>query len=205
MKILALDLSSPRGSIASAEDGRESFEQQFANDRKHSGAFFDALQVFIKRFGKPDPIIVGLGPGSYAGTRIAIATAIGLEAAGRARLLGVASVCGIRTEAEEYAVVGDARRETFYFTRVRRRQCVEGPLLCTRAELAQRVEAVDYPVFASEAIAPAPEAVIAFPSALVLAHLDVNALSPEPLEPIYLREPHITLPHRMPSRLPTAK
>ena len=205
MKILAFDLSSPRGSVASAEEGQQPFEQQFANDRKHSGAFFTAVQLCLERFGKPDRIVVGLGPGSYAGTRIAIATAIGLQAAGGARLLGVPSVCGMPTEAEEYAVVGDARRETFFFAFVRQRQCAEGPLLCTRAELMQRVDVANYSVFASEAVAPAPRAVIAFPSALVLAQIDVNTFSPEPLEPIYLREPHITLPRAMPSRLPTTK
>ena len=205
MKILALDLSSARGSIASAEEGTEPFEQQFANDRKHSGAFFEALELCLGRFGRPDGIVVGLGPGSYAGTRIALATAIGLRAAGGARLLGAASVCGMPTEAEEYAVVGDARRGTFFFARVRQRSCVEGPLLCTHAELEQRAAAATYPVFASEAVAPAPNAVVAFPSALVLAHVDVNTLSPEPLEPIYLREPHITFPNAMPLPLATTK
>jgi tRNA A37 threonylcarbamoyladenosine modification protein TsaB len=81
MKILALELSSSIGSIAWIDDAADPFSTTFANDRKHSGLFFENLERCLLRFGNPELIVVGLGPGSYAGTRIAIATAIGLEAA----------------------------------------------------------------------------------------------------------------------------
>src|SRR3982751_3989958 len=88
MKILALELSSGQGSIAWREDGRDLEAMEFPNDRKHSGLFFENLERSLAQFGNPDRIVVGLGPGSYAGTRIAIATATGLQVAADSELLG---------------------------------------------------------------------------------------------------------------------
>ena len=197
MKILAIDLSTGRGSIAWAEGNAEIFETAFANDRKHSGLFFENLQQCLQRFGAPELIAVGLGPGSYAGTRIAIATASGLAAASGARLCGLSSVRAFEADRREYRVIGDARRQSFFFARIRARECVEGPLLCTEDELTARLSSSSHPVFASEQMAAVPEAVLAYPSARVLAAIAAEA--PEvstalPLQPIYLREPHITFP-----------
>src|SRR5947209_2598675 len=80
MKILALELSCARGSLA-WWDKDVPVVREWPNDRKHSGPFFEHLADIRKQFGSPDMIIVGLGPGSYAGVRIAISAAIGLQAA----------------------------------------------------------------------------------------------------------------------------
>src|SRR5438270_6159320 len=82
MKTLALELSSARGSIALFDGDKEEFFREWPNDRKNSGPFFESLVGVQKEFGKPGTIIVGLGPGSYAGTRIGISAAIGLSMAG---------------------------------------------------------------------------------------------------------------------------
>ena len=197
MKVLALELSTGRGSIAWHDDEVETSEIVFANDRKHSGLFFENLQTMLHRFGPPELIVVGLGPGSYAGTRIAIATATGLHAATGAKLLGLSSLRGIDHTADEYDVIGDARRQSFFFARIAAREIVDGPLLCTRDELLARLNASTHPVFASEEIADMPDTITAHPSARVLAELGAKAppsADARPLEPIYLREPHITQP-----------
>src|SRR6266850_8193936 len=134
MKILALELSSARGSIASLDDKKEFFFREWANDRKNSGPFFEYLVEVQKQLGKPDTIVVGLGPGSYAGTRIAISAAIGLQTASGARLIGFPSICAIECDAAEYCVIGDARRQTFFFARIRDNNLVEGPTLMSEAE-----------------------------------------------------------------------
>ena len=54
MKILALELSSGQGSVAWLENDREPFVRIFANDRKHSGLFFENLQICSREFGTPD-------------------------------------------------------------------------------------------------------------------------------------------------------
>ena len=187
MKILALDLSTGRGTIAWAEGIADIFEVEFANDRKHSGLFFENLQQTLQRFGNPELIVVGLGPGSYAGTRIAIATATGLQAATGARLVGLSSMRAFATDAAEYIVIGDARRQSFFFARVSQRECVDGPLLCTRDELLSRLGDSAHPVFASEVIADAPGAILGYPSARLLAEIarePPDAFASQPLEPI---------------------
>src|SRR4051794_35830630 len=136
MRVLALELSSTRGSIAFRDAEDEIFASDFSNDRKHSGFFFSDLKRCIDQCGDAEKIVVGLGPGSYAGTRIAIAAAIGLQAATRAQLGGVPSIVSLPTDAPEYVVIGDARRQSFFFAVVRQRRCLEGPALCTAEELA---------------------------------------------------------------------
>src|SRR6267378_3292802 len=189
MKILALELSSARGNLALLSAGKVEFLQEWPNDRKNSGPFFEYLAEVQKQFGKPDTIIVGLGPGSYAGTRIAISAAIGLQLASHARLIGFASICAIQCDVEEYCVIGDARRKSFFFARVRDNNLLEGPALMSEAELRENLDKVDskMSIFAIENLPQFERAVIRYPSANVLARLasDSNRNFAEPpLEPI---------------------
>ena len=200
MKILALELSSARGSVALFNDGNVVFFREWRNDRKNSGPFFEYLTE-VQKFGKPDTIIVGLGPGSYAGTRIAISAAIGFRAASQARLIGFPSICAMECDAPEFCVIGDARRKSFFFARVRDNNLLEGPALMSEAELRENLDKVDskMSIFAIENLPQFERAEIRYPSAKILAQLasDSNRNFAEPpLEPIYLREPHITIPKK---------
>lgn len=201
MKILALELSSASGSLALFNDGKVDSCREWQNDRKNSGPFFEYLAEVQKKFGKPDTIIVGLGPGSYAGTRIAISAAIGLQTASQAPLIGFPSICAIECDAAEYCVIGDARRQSFFFARVRDNNLAEGPTLMSEAELRENLDKVDHAmsIFATEKLPQFERTEIRYPSAKVLARLasDSNrSFAQPPLEPIYLREPHITVPKR---------
>ena len=201
MKILALELSSARGSIASLEDKKEKLFREWPNDRKNSGPFFEYLAEVQKKFGRPDTIIVGVGPGSYAGTRIAISAAIGLQTASQSRLIGFPSICAMDCDAAEYCVIGDARRQTFFFARACDNNLAEGPTLMSEAELREKLDKVDrkMSIFAAEKLSQFERAEIRYPSAKMLARLasDLNReFSQPPLEPMYLREPHITVPKR---------
>jgi tRNA threonylcarbamoyladenosine biosynthesis protein TsaB len=194
MKILALDLSTARGSLAWL-DGGVDLAHEWANDRKHSGLFFENLESSRKKFGAPERIIVGLGPGSYAGIRIAISAAIGLRESAKSELMGWPSICAI--EDGEYCVIGDARRESFYFACVRSNDLVEGPTLFNETELKARLDKLNMPIFCSETLPQFERAVVRYPSATVLARLasaSNHRFVLPPLEPIYLREPHITVP-----------
>src|SRR5436190_1919674 len=143
MKILALELSSGRGSIALLSGKKLEFDRDWPNDRKNSGPFFEHLTEVQKQFGKADTIIVGLGPGSYAGTRIAISTAIGLQVASRSRLIGYPSICAINCDSPEYCVIGDARRNSFFHARVCDNSLAEGPTLMSAAELREKSAKLD--------------------------------------------------------------
>jgi tRNA threonylcarbamoyladenosine biosynthesis protein TsaB len=201
MKILALELSSARGSIALAESDKVVFDREWPNDRKNSGPFFEHLDEVQKQFGKPDTIVVGLGPGSYAGTRIAISVAIGLQVASKARLIGYPSICAIDCDAPEYCVIGDARRNSFFYARVCDRDLAEGPALMSEAELRTKLAKVDkkMSIFTTEKLPQFERAELRYPAAKMLAQLAADSkrdFAQPPLEPMYLREPHITVPKK---------
>ena len=199
MKILALELSTARGSLAWLDEDGAGFSRDWPNDRKNSAVFFENLADATRRLGAPDTIIIGLGPGSYAGTRIAISAAIGLGVSSGARLIGFPSICAMESNAQEYSVIGDARRKSFFFARIRANNLVQGPTLFSESELKSKLDAIEIatPVFTSDSLPQFERAVSRFPSALLLARLarePQRGFSLPPLEPIYLREPHITMP-----------
>ena len=197
MKILALELSTARGSAA-WKDGEALVEETWPNDRRDSALFFTAIRTMLQRYGAPETIIVGLGPGSYAGVRIAISTAIGLRAANQARLIGIPSICAMQTAVPRYQVVGDARRQTFFLARIEDRRLIGEPELMSEEDLEKRLARTDEltPVFSSDRLPPRFARVQSgFPSAAEMAQLaqDGNGcFSLPPLQPMYLREPHIT-------------
>ena len=193
MKVLALELSSSLGSVAFREGDGTAVVRQFPADRKHSGFFYQNLSAIHQECGAAEVIAIGLGPGSYAGIRIAIATALGLRAASGARLIGLPSICAL--DYPEYCVVDDARRNSFFFAHVTNGQCEEGPMLVTQDEVRPKIDEHRHlPILASQALPQFEHILIAHPSAVVLAKL-AGKLGPgmeKPLEPIYLREPYIT-------------
>jgi tRNA threonylcarbamoyladenosine biosynthesis protein TsaB len=193
--------------VALLADGALLFDERFTADRSHSASLFVALEKARPLMDRVDQIAIGLGPGSYAGVRIAIAAALGLRFALRARLVGIPSVAALDTPAPAYVAIGDARRESFYFSRIEHGVCVEGPLLATEAELTPRLAAAaPLPAFATAALPQFPAAQIALPSAALLARLAAAArgiVATDDLEPIYLREPHITQPKSRPGIPPS--
>jgi len=196
MTTLAIDTSTTRGSVAIVENGELLFEEHFTADRSHSSQLFSCLERALQTEPACDQIVIGLGPGSYSGVRIAISAAIGIGFGMNARLVGITSSAAIETDAAHYQTIGDARRGTFYYTRIRDGITMEGPLLLTLGALRNTVESNPLlPVFASEPIPDFPAATLARPSAAKLARLAERGLSiysTGDLEPIYLREPHIT-------------
>ena len=198
MKTLAFELSSAQGSIALIENGSVSFERIFPNDRKDSGAFFENVEHCLQQFGLPEKIVVGLGPGSYAGVRIAIATALGLRTASGAKLVGIPSFCALESEDRDYTVIGDARRQSFYLAQVNDGRLISGPVLLSAADLEARLSEAMLPAYSAEPLPQFPLAKMAYPAARRLVELaalqSAELDDTRPLEPIYLREPHITTP-----------
>jgi tRNA threonylcarbamoyl adenosine modification protein YeaZ len=197
MKILALELSTARGSLGWL-NGDARLARDWPNDRKNSAAFFENLDVVAKKFGVPNIIIVGIGPGSYAGTRIAISAAIGMQISSGARLIGFPSICAIESGEADYCVIGDARRKSFFFARISGNELMEGPKFFSEDGLKSKLVSLQHgmPIFCSESLAQFPDAIVRYPSAQLLARL---AQEPNrdfrlpPLEPMYLREPHVTM------------
>lgn len=197
MIALALDTSTVEGSVAVYAYGEIAFQKQFRADRSHSSALFAALEKARGFAGRFDRIAVGLGPGSYAGVRIGIAAAIGMNLVLDAELVGMPSVAALDTPEEDYFAIGDARRGSFYFTWIHRRISQDGPRLATEREVREEIAARALPVFATEPVPALPSVQIVRPSAVTLAEMAVEGIGIvqwENLEPLYLREPHITQP-----------
>lgn len=196
MKVLALELSTTRGSVAITEETREIFAREFPNDRRNSAAFFEAVTAARESFRSVDLIVAGVGPGSYAGTRIAISTAIGLQLATRATLIGLPSLCAFAVPEREYCAVGDARRNAFWIATIVDAVCLEMPRLVSESQLRAQIDQSTRAVYSAEPLANFPKVAHAFPSAARLARIasadHANATS-APLQPLYLREAHITV------------
>ncbi len=200
--MLALDTSSPRGSLVLATpDGAETLARRdFETGRARGGELFGALREILRAAG-PDPrltgIVVGLGPGSYSGVRQAVAAAHGLALAHGATLRGRPSPEALATDAPAWHAVGDARRGMFYYAAVRAGRCEQPPESLDRDGVLARLDAApDRPLLAAE---PSP-ALDVFPGVRIVppdaARLLAGweTLPDAPLEPIYLRPPHITAP-----------
>jgi tRNA threonylcarbamoyladenosine biosynthesis protein TsaB len=195
MKLLAFDLSTRRGSIALANGEEILSARDWPNDRRNSAPFFAALNEIICEHGAPETIVVGLGPGSYTGTRIAISAAFGLQATTGAALTGIPSLCAVSDE-YEFCVIGDAKRASFFFARISGGLLVSDPELLSENEVNDRILLITtIPIYSSDELPQFTRATLRFPSARLLcarAQSSPENVTRAPLAPIYLREPHIT-------------
>jgi tRNA threonylcarbamoyladenosine biosynthesis protein TsaB len=202
--LLAIETSTHQGSVALLHGNTLLFSESCGAGRSHSSLLFAVLERALNAVpegARIDQIAVGLGPGSYAGVRIAIAAATGFAIATGAELLGLPSIAALSEG--EYVALGDARRSSYYYAHVREGECVEGPTLFTAEEWAEKLHHTPLPLLASEEIAglePAPAIQLVYPTAERLARLAARGCSITArgdLEPIYLREPHITMPKKI--------
>lgn len=201
MTTLAIETSTIHGSVAVVKDGATIFTEQFAADRSLGSLLFPCLQRALAAAPQLDKIAVGLGPGSYSGVRIAIAAAIGLEFSRQADVVGIPSILALDTHADHYLSIGDARRASFYYAEISNGECLSGPMLLDEAGLKAAIAARSaLSVYASAPVDVIPNAEICFPSAehlALLAEQNRGIVASGNLEPIYLRDPHITQPKKI--------
>jgi len=197
MNLLGFDLSTRHGTIALLKGDEILCGRDWPNDRRNSAPFFAALDEIIREHGTPEAIVVGLGPGSYTGTRIAISAAIGLQATTGAILSGLSSLSGI-SEENDYIVIGDAKRASFFFATISGGLLATEPELLSRDEMNERISSITTnPVYTSDELPQFTTVQLRFPSARLLclrAQRFPQNLARAPLAPIYLRPPHITTP-----------
>ena len=145
-------------------------------------------------------IVVGLGPGSYTGIRVAISIAQGWQLARGIKLLGIRSADGLAAQAQAEKIFGrvnvvlDAQRNEFYLasyeTSARGWKEIRPLRIVSRAEmlaLANRGEIWVGP----EVTRWLPKGKILFPSAATSGRLALGRddfVSGDKLVPIYLRE-----------------
>jgi tRNA threonylcarbamoyl adenosine modification protein YeaZ len=197
MKILALEFSSSRRSVAVVETASNSvLGAAGASSGTVTGMTLVQEALAQARLGPDsiDRIAVGLGPGSYTGIRSAIAISQGWQLGRSTPVCGIPSVDVLAMQAlregvrGEFTLLIDAQRHEFYRADFLAANHV---LRCIRD---LRIVAAQDAACANAAFGPDvaqlfPGARNLYPDAVELAKLAVNATPSrgEELEPIYLR------------------
>ncbi len=203
--LLALDLSTAHGSIAVVRGDDVLFRSTFQSERSHNAQVFAPLREALVAAGDQlTGIVIGNGPGSYTGVRIAIAAAQGIALSRNIWCVGWSSLTAPDLDAPAcYNIIGDARRQCFYLARVENGRLLPA-LEIVSAEIA-REKAADCEIgYTFDAKCPLGLALLsAKPDAAKLAKFvqslpadELAALIAQPLIPHYLAEAFITLPKR---------
>jgi tRNA A37 threonylcarbamoyladenosine modification protein TsaB len=184
---LIIENSGSIGSMVLARDGLLVLERSFQGSAELAGL----ADSTIKGLDRLDEIVVGIGPGSYTGLRVAVATVLGMKLALGCRTFGCPSVLGYPEE--NYLVIGDARRGALFLGQIRTGKLVELPRLVPRAEIGAEISKVNLTrIFVTSPILELTTAEVVSPHARYLMGRDDSYADLH--EPIYLKEPHITQP-----------
>ena len=200
--ILAIETSVSSASIALEYNGSLT-QLDFESQRQQNQLLFEPLKKLLADCSSIDTILVGTGPGSYSGARIAIAAAHGLATVHQAQTAGVCSFYATELEDPANAIaVGDARRGSYFIYPLIEAALVPSPELMSEEVFKERLDALtdkDLFTFETQNEIPYPNVSLRRPtaSALIsywkkLTHQEQVELYQIPLEPLYLRAPFIT-------------
>lgn len=199
MNILAIETSLPHASLCLYRDGNIVFQTEWTTERNHDEWLFPALQKAMDMLHDSalNIILVGAGPGSYGGVRVALAAAVGIA---QVKGASVAALCSWAQLAEEGAVVvSDARRGGWTMRRENGDiDVVSAEYLKQQQEEGVRILTIEAPgVMQAKGISPDAEGLQPTAGGLVQTWLDMSsdartAALNAPAEPIYVRPPHIT-------------
>ena len=202
MKILALEFSSEQRSVAVLVEGvvRGTATETGGRNTQALHLIEQALRQAGLEREDVECLAVGLGPGSYAGIRAAIALAQGWQLARPVKILGISSALGLAVKAKQENIFGkvslviDAQRNEFYLARYQIEAATlretEPLRIATRTEVQARSDAGDI-LIGPEVTNWFPCGHQVFPQATALAVLAAERnefVAGEKLEPIYLRE-----------------
>lgn len=202
MKILAVEFSSEHRSVAVVVDAQVAAKAEESGGRtaRAFGLIERALREAKMEREAIDCIAVGLGPGSYAGIRAAIALAQGWQIARAVRLLGISSVECLAAQGQAAKIFGrmniliDAQRNEFYFATYEidehQRRETE-PLRLITFDQAKAHCAQGQTLVGPDLLPRFPQGRVLLPDAAALGLLAAprsDFVSGDKLEPIYLRE-----------------
>ncbi len=221
MRLCAIDTATALGQVALAEDGRIVAEDARRVSNAHGESLMPMVDALFARAGwRPGSVArwaVDIGPGSFTGLRIGVATVKGIALVTGAELVGVSSLealaWGLDAELEPGAVVAavlDGGRGELFVRVARGKDVAVEPahvkvervvellsgVRCRRmilaGEAAVSLDVTRLP-FPAELRAAAPHDVPRVSSIVGIA----GSLAPvdaDTLEPLYVRPPEITLP-----------
>ena len=201
MTILALEFSSPHRSVAVLR--ADSVVEAVETGGRGTNAFHLIERVLTESGvarGQIEMVVVGLGPGSYTGIRVAVAIAQGWQLARGMKLLGISSAECLAAQAQAENIFGtvniviDAQRNEFYraIYDISPAGCKKiGSLEIADLSAASSAAPIREVWIGPEVTRWFPDGRVLFPSAATLARLARGRndfKSGEKLAPIYLRE-----------------
>lgn len=200
MNILALETSQPKASLCLSKEGKLYCEIEWEADRNHDAWLFPALEQALAGLAEGetlDYILVGAGPGSYGGVRVALAAAVGIAAVTGAR---VVSVCSWGALAKPHTgIVSDAKRGGWTLRRPDGEIVVLSPQeLLQEAKQGLKMATIEKHDAVADlgidwvATELSPTAVSLLRGWESMTPDEQNRLAARPPEPIYVRPPHIT-------------
>lgn len=199
MKILAIECSVAQASLCLYSNGDFSACSCWTAERNHDQYLFPALQKALEaaKDGDLDYILVGAGPGSYGGVRVALAAAIGIATVRGAQVVALPS--WEQLVQEGCCIVSDAKRGGWAVRRAPNRiEVITTEQLQQEAAGGLRIITIEsHGVLQKIGIQPEVEEVVPTAEGLVKTWLAMNAEQQKqaqamPPEPIYVRPPHIT-------------
>jgi len=206
--VLAIEISTPDGQVAVMRGDDVLFSTAFASQRSHNAQLFAPLRDALAAAGDAlDIIVVGTGPGSYTGVRIAIAAAQGISLSRHSPVVGLPSILvpDAANAAGSFCVVGDARRDSYYTARIEKGKLRDGIQLLPYAGLSGWLaQHATLPIYTFEPRVAEMDGIhLTSPSAIRLARMaaqltaaDIARQTAAPIEPVYLRDAFITTPKR---------
>lgn len=203
--VLSIELSTPRGQVAVVRGAETVFSAEFTSERSHNSHVFPRLAEALEAAGDAlDLIVVGTGPGSYTGVRIAIAAAQGVGLSRGVVVIGHPSITmpdgSDEAEATKFLVIGDARRGSFFAVSVKNSVLTDEVRLFDEAGFREHVARYrEILSFDKSVPLDLPDVRLCVPSAMKLARHaaslskdEIARLSSAALEPLYIREAFIT-------------
>ena len=147
-KILAFDTSSPRGSVALLEAADLRAELRLHSLQTHSALLLNSIDFLLGRVGWTLPdlnlVAAGIGPGSFTGIRIGIATALGFA---QSLSIPFAGISGLDALVHQFSypdvrigAVLDAHRSQVYYGEYESRKGRIRSIQKSRLELVSDLE-----------------------------------------------------------------
>ena len=167
-KVLAIDTSTSRTSVAIIQDGKVVFSG-FRDGATAHGPSLPALVQEALAISDVDEVVVGMGPGPFTGLRVGIAFAQSFALARQIPVRGVCSLDAIaaQIQKDDFIITVDARRKEVYWARYTNGVRVADPAVNLPADVTGAAIHADL-----------------FPDMVSLSNLPGNIT-----EPIYLRRP----------------
>lgn len=219
--VLALSTSTARGSVAVIRDGSPIADAEYVDLQGHAERLFEAIDAALARAGVTrgdiSAIACDIGPGSFTGVRVGVASAKGIALAMSAPLVGVISLEAMAMAAfaagdageDDLAIAAiDAKKSEVFLGAWRASgEAVLAPVARPIGDLALSI--ADLPARGARVVVGEIAAGIALPAGARLARgpgLDLpdaswigrigaarlaagGSLDPELVEPLYVRPP----------------